>query len=597
MHGSLELAGEPVAVGHYHGMPISGAEGFLDKQLGGLLSDRLLLGVYAEEEGTAEFVRAPTGTMPPGALVLGLGPAGEVTTGKVARATTQAVLKRCLAALEEGPDPKGGARTVGLSTVLVGTNPLDGMTIAASVAAVVEGVVGAVQLLQSSPRLWAKVRIGHLEIIERYAQRAQAAHRAVKGIADLSARDAAGVDLRAGDEVTGGETAGGLPGQPQDDYNEQSWLRVDIRSMTATATLPSGYRDIEFTSMARRARADRLVQRTEVMLVNDLIARAVGEPRPDAQICNTLYELLVPDELKYELFNADNIHLLLDDDTACYPWEALAPRYTGEDKPLALRTGLLRQFAEPETRLARFRVRRASGRHVLVIGNPPAGKHGRDLPGATAEAQQVAELFAAKRGEATDHEVHALVWGEDGPESTGLPPADDAQSWVHIVNALYRHEYRIIHVAAHGVFNSEDPIRSGVVIGPDDHFLTALTISQLPVVPELVFLNCCHSGRVGDLAGDEEPDRQVNLLAASVARSLMGIGVRAVVASGWAVEDAAAAQFATTFYTCAVDRGYGFGDAVRTAREAVREASDSLTWAAYQCYGDPEFRLAASSDW
>lgn len=595
VHGSLEFATEPVAVGHYQGMPITGAEGFLDRQLGGLLADRLLLGVYAEQEGTAVLVGPIPGSKPPGGLILGLGPAGEATTGKVTRAMTEAVLKRSLAAAEEDSYHAPGARTVGVSSVLVGTNPIDGMTIAASMAALIEGVLGAIRLLRANPRVWAKVRIDTLEIVERYAERATAAARAVKAIADLDAPHGTEVVLRAPEEVTGGEELAGLPGQPQDDYNEQVWLRLDIRSAVATPGLPAGYRDIEFTSMARRARADRLTQRTEVALVNDLIARAISSARPDPQICNTLYELLVPHELKYELFNADNVHLLLDQDTACYPWEALAPRYTGGHTPLASRMGLLRQFAEPETRLARFGVRRATGRHVLVIGNPPAGRHGRDLPGAAAEAQQVVDFFATKEGEVSEHSVHALIWGEDGPEVTGLPPVEDAQSWVHIVNALYRQEYRIVHVAAHGVFNSQDPIRSGVVIGPGDQFLTALTIKQLTVVPELVFLNCCYSGGIGDLAATG--GSKANLLAASVARSLMGIGVRAVIAAGWAVEDEPAALFATTFYERAVGEGSGFADAVRTAREAARQASTSLTWAAYQCYGDPEFRLQASSDW
>jgi hypothetical protein len=619
VHGSLEFAAEPVAVGHYQGMPLTGAEGFLNDRLRGLLGDRLLLGMYAEQEGSAVLVGPLPDVKPPGALVLGLGPAGEVTTSEVTRAMTQAALLRALVAAEEVPDGASGPATVGMSTVLVGTNPLDGMTISASAAALVEGMVVAIQLLRSTPRLWSKVRLGSLEIIERYEQRAHAAHRAVTSLAGLQAPQGTEVDVRVGgaaanplqdaevtvqvaEAVSGGPALGGQPGQPQEDYNDQAWMRVDIRSLDPPPGAPAGCRYIEFTSMGRRARADRLVQQIETSLVNDLIARAIGQARPDPQICNTLYELLVPGELKYELLNADNLHLLLDHDTSCYPWEALAPRYKGGNKPLALRTGVLRQFAEPETRMARFGVRPASGRHVLVIGNPPAGKHGADLPGAAAEARQVAELFASSAGRATgtiQHNVHALIWAEDGPESTNLPEVNDAQSWLHIVNALYRHEYRIIHIAAHGMYNPAEPLRSGVVIGPQDQFLTALTVSQLPVVPELVFLNCCHSGRMGDATSSPgpDPDRKANLLAASVARSLMGVGVRAVVASGWAVDDDAAALFATTFYRGVVEEGRAFGEAVRTTRDLVRRESDSLTWAAYQCYGDPEFRLQASADW
>lgn len=622
VHGSLEFAAEPVAVGHYQGMPLTGAEGFLNARLRGLLGDRLLLGVYAEQEGSAVLVGPLPEVRPPGALILGLGPAGEVTAAEVTRAMTQAALLRALAAAEEVQDDASGPMTVGISTVLVGTNPLDGMTISASAAALIEGVVVAMQLLRSTPRLWSKVRIGSLEIIERYEQRAHAAHRAITSLASLQApkgtevdvqlADAAGqaprarldadVAVQVADQVTGGEALGGLPGQPQEDYNDQAWLRVDIRGLEPPPGAPAGCRYIEFTSMGRRARADRMVQQIESSLVNDLIARAIGQAKPDEQICNTLYELLVPGELKFELLNADNLHLLLDHDTSGFPWEALAPRYKGGNKPLASRTGVLRQFAEPETRMARFGVRPASGRHVLVIGNPPAGKHGADLPGASAEAQHVARFFAAAPpdgSEAMDHTVHALIWDEEIPEATNLPDVNDAQSWLHIVNALYRHEYRIIHIAAHGMYNSAEPLRSGVVIGPQEQFLTALTVSQLPVVPELVFLNCCHSGRMGDLAGSPgpDPDRKANLLAASVARSLMDVGVRAVIASGWAVDDDAAALFATTFYELAVHQGRAFGEAVRQTRDLVRQTSDSLTWAAYQCYGDPEFRLQAPAGW
>lgn len=615
VHGSLEHASEPVAVGHYQGMPLTGAEGVVNKQMQGLLADRLLLGMYAEQEGSAILVGPLPGTKPPGVLILGLGPAGEVTTGDLSRAMTQAALLRALSAAEQvgptGPAPT----TVGVSTVLVGTNPLDGMTISASATALIEGVVTAIQLLRSTPRLAAKVRIGSLEIIERYQQRAEAAQRAVSGLATLPAppgtevdvqvagaggppRRDAGVRVQVAEAVAPGE--GGEPGQPQEDYSNQSWMRVDIRRVEPPEPM-AGCAYIEFTSMGRKARADRLVQRIEVSLVRDLIARAIGDAQPDKQTCNTLYELLVPPELKYELLNTDNLHLLVDEHTAEYPWEALAPQYTGGNKPLALRTGVLRQFAERETRMARFRVRPASGRHVLVIGNPPAGKHFADLAGAALEAQKVVEFFNVPSDEAPEasrHEVHALIWGEDGPESNNLPEVNDAQSWLHIVNALYRHEYRIIHIAAHGKYQPDEPVRSGVVIGPQDQFLTALTVRQLPVVPELVFLNCCHIGRMGDQTASSDPDRQANILAASVARNLMDVGVRAVIAAGWAVEDEAAALFATTFYTHAVELGCGFGEAVRKTRELVRTTKpDSMTWAAYQCYGDPEFRLSASAAW
>jgi hypothetical protein len=232
---------------------------------------------------------------------------------------------------------------------------------------------------------------------------------------------------------------------------------------------------------------------------------------------------------------------------------------------------------------------------VLVIANPPAGDVGPDLPGAAVEGRRVASILAKHRRDHPPYDVHALIWDEGGPQADGLPSAEAGLPWSHIVNALYRHEYRIIHIAAHGAFNPDDPSHSGILIGPNK-FLTATTINSMPVIPELVFLNCCHSGRVATLGAtglQGVHSASANRLAASVARSLLLIGVRAVVAAGWAVDDGDAEAFATTFYSRLLDDGVTFGEAVTSARRA---ATRTNTWAAYQCYGDPGFRLRSPAE-
>jgi hypothetical protein len=85
-------------------------------------------------------------------------------------------------------------------------------------------------------------------------------------------------------------------------------------------------------------------------------------------------------------------------------------------------------------------------------------------------------------------------------------------------------------------------------------------------------------------------------LAANIATEFIRMGVRAVVAAGWAVDDAAAATFSTIFYDEML-KGQGFGEAVQLARCAAFERHPgSNTWGAYQCYGDPEYRLVISAD-
>jgi len=100
-----------------------------------------------------------------------------------------------------------------------------------------------------------------------------------------------------------------------------------------------------------------------------------------------------------------------------------------------------------------------------------------------------------------------------------------------------------------------------------------------------VFFNCCHLGHIDDAPRAE--------LAASVAKTVMKDGVRAVVAAGWAVDDDDAKAFATTLYECLCD-GASYGDAVRQARKKIYpdDGPTSSTWGAYQCYGEPGWRLA-----
>ncbi|MFO0870012.1 MAG: tetratricopeptide repeat-containing protein, partial [Pirellulales bacterium] len=64
------------------------------------------------------------------------------------------------------------------------------------------------------------------------------------------------------------------------------------------------------------------------------------------------------------------------------------------------------------------------------------------------------------------------------------------------------------------------------------------------------------------------------------------------VAAGWAVRDDAAAKFAEVFYARMLE-GSTFSDALVDARgQTHSHFRDCNTWAAYQAYGDPDFRLS-----
>jgi tetratricopeptide (TPR) repeat protein len=154
-----------------------------------------------------------------------------------------------------------------------------------------------------------------------------------------------------------------------------------------------------------------------------------------------------------------------------------------------------------------------------------------------------------------------------------------------------RRGWKVLHLAAHGAvdFATYDGPVTGMVLG-EGLFLTPATIRQLPVVPEVVFLNCCHLGRM-DASAEQRAGARYPELAANLATAFIRLGSRAVVAAGWAVDDMAARIFAEKVFEGLLG-GEPFGTAVHVARKAVYEQHPTTnTWGAYQCYGDPAYRL------
>ena len=329
---------------------------------------------------------------------------------------------------------------------------------------------------------------------------------------------------------------------------------------------------------------------TQRVLVDELVNTAVKTTDHSPELSRTLFELLLPTDLKSAAPNEDNLVLLLDEESARYPWELLEDHSTvagkREPEPLVIKHGLLRQLAVSDERPA---PQPNASRSVLIVWDPlgpyPA------LPGARTEAIAVRDEFKRASFEAVC--------------------SAERLSGREVVEQLYARPYRVLHLAAHGVYRfpapiqaqarkdskAETPLVTGVVMGKD-MFLTALEVRQMRQVPELVFLNCCHLGRIEERinAADARHREAFHLIASSLALEFIRMGVRAVIAAGWAVDDAVATLFARTFYEKMLG-GVTFGEAVKQARRtAYRDQEQCNTWGAYQCYGDPDYRLVSESE-
>ena len=596
LHGSLEHVEQPLLVGHVQGTPMTGAEQRLDECFDGRLSRRRMLRRYPGLLREAAIVPNVAGATPPSAVIVGLGVTGSLTASRLIDTLIAGMLDLAMAEVDvavgelaQRPIRAGKEvepRPISVASVLIGSSTAAGLTVESCVRAMVAAMLAAEARLAETPVVLADgsqrrashiVRFHHLRIIERYADR-------VDIIAGVLARlrvehsqpglDDVPLEFRPRPEVIEGSSPGSAPVD-----SDETWRRLEVRITSAA----EGEAALEYTSMGRLARAEKITKHFNPNVVDPLLQGSIDKS-DDAQIASSLFELLLPTELKGELGSGENLHLLVDETSAYIPWELLAPRAKGYQAqlPIALRSGALRQFTET-TRL-RARPRVASGNSALVIGNPPPPPGFAPLPGAAAEASRAASILE-QQGYATT----AMIWDAQGRPLvpiTGDDTAGNRDGGTGVIHRLLNGDWRIVHIAAHGQL-TDSPNTSGVVLS-DGVFLTTDVFESLSIVPDLVFLNACHLGGIGrSLVG-------MNRVAASVARTLMQIGVRAVVVAGWAVNDLAASMFAEELYRSMLADGADFGSAVTGARRLIHDAlPTTMTWGAYQCYGDPGFRMSS----
>ncbi|MDO9316407.1 MAG: CHAT domain-containing protein [Burkholderiaceae bacterium] len=613
VNGDLKFVRHPLMLGHYNSSHLTGTEAVVDRLIGGTMSESLALRQYPDLPGTHQFFAnsgAHNGNplqlpRPECVVVTGLGGEGNLRPSELAYTVQMGALALAQRIFEQ---PSDGITTCELAATLIGSGGA-GISAGQAAQAIVQGVRDAdVALGELNARLDARSgadrrrwpRIGHVHLIELYLDRASEAWRALYAQAQASpGRYRLSDTIQSGIGAMRRPLEGGYRGTGND------YIRATV------ALRPTGEAVIEYTvDTKKRARTERLEQPVQERLLRDLVAQASSDSNQDARIGRTLFNLLVPLELEPFLGGTTEMLLQVDRATSGIPWELLdtdtdaqgpGARPRESSIPWAIRAKLIRTLTTVAYR--RGVVDARPDAHMLVIGEPQcdAAKY-PPLPGARAEARAVHDLLL-KQGGVLDGQVVGL-FGADADS-----PGPGART---IINELMSRNWRIVHIAGHGeapedvdadswdaeANSTSEAARSrlknarGVVLSKGT-FLGPCEIRSMRIVPELVFVNCCHlaarsPGQVMDVESHFDRAR----FASGVAEALIEIGVRCVVAAGWAVEDEPALKFATGFYG-ALLRGARFIDAVAQARLAAY-APDSNTWAAYQCYGDPDWQLKSA---
>lgn len=189
------------------------------------------------------------------------------------------------------------------------------------------------------------------------------------------------------------------------------------------------------------------------------------------------------------------------------------------------------------------------------------------LPGTRREAASIAALVPEPmRKQALDFEASRATLLDPGIE-----------------------QYRILHVATHGLLNTTHAELSGVVLSmvdqkgkPQDGFLRLHEIYNLKLSADLVVLSACQTGLGKDIRGEG---------LVGLTRGFMYAGTPRVVASLWKVDDRATAELMKRFYAAML----GGGDAMRPAA-ALRAAQTAMArqkgfaspyyWAAFALQGE-----------
>lgn len=572
VHGDVQRGEHPVLVGHYHNDSIVATEQQLDLQLGGRLSQRHRLGVYPGVIDS-NLVLLDLNAKPTGAIVVGLGRVGKLSPRELSRTITSGLTAFAMEASDRGfQEPP-----FTITTVLVGSGE-SGLPLPTCVSSILEGVKEANAVLRHVDAR-QELRFSQIDLMELHLD------RAVQVSKYLEQRKNADGDREF--DFSNWRVSDGDGGWRRVTYGQDKdwWMRLHI-------TMDERGRQLRFVSHTDRARAESFPLNIQPQAL-DAFLKTTRDSAADAELGHTLFELLFPNQIKQEFPQGRNFVLVVDKESAQYPWELLQDTGDEHGKPLSVRSGLIRQM---DTENFRETVNTTPDQRILVVGDPDVNDERFDkLEWAERESQNVRQQF-----ELAGYEVEESI----------------RKDFRNVFGKLYSKPYQVLHLAGHGVYEfaiedrhslrtdcsqEECPVRdrgkrlvTGMVLG-GDVFLTADEVRQMQTVPELVFINCCSLGREHGAARrhDDPSNQNLHQLAANLGTALIEMGAKAVIAAGWEISDADADKFANDFYKQML-QGQQFGEAVKAARTSVWDGGQTgNTWGAYQCYGDPHFKLVS----
>ena len=551
-HGDLSYATFHVMAGHFKNDAILYAEKAIDSNLNSILKYKQSIGSYPGDIGTNEIIDSDTPFFK-GTIIVGLGEPGKLTSFSLAKTIetgiTDYLLRLC--SLKKCPD------NIGVSTLLIGSG-YGRLSVQNSTIAIVEGITKANKNIASIMGN-SQCRVSNLEFIEQDESNAINCLFAARKM-EKDKNEIHNIVLQKSTikKLFGSKKRFNL--ENENDW----WNRITIKSQEVNIN-GKKLKRLNYNSTTAEAREEENELFSSTTLIDTFIKDISVDNKWSKERAQTLFELLIPNDFKDQLKRKGSISWVLDKESAAYPWELLQDS-SANAKPLCVDAGMIRQLI---TKNYRLQINRSTVEKALIVADPVLNSTTlNQLKGAVLEGNAVESVMNTK-----NYDCKSLI----------------NQSATEIILALFAESYKIIHLAGHGIYDPENPERTGMVIG-NEIFLTPSHIKQMSNVPDFVFVNCCHLGKIE--AVDDQLYQQRYQLAANIGTQLIEIGVKAVIVAGWQVEDNASEKFANQFYN-ELFEGASFGNAVKKARASIYRDNDTNnnTWGAYQCYGDPYYKL------
>jgi len=164
-----------------------------------------------------------------------------------------------------------------------------------------------------------------------------------------------------------------------------------------------------------------------------------------------------------------------------------------------------------------------------------------ELPGSEIEVNRINELFLAKS------QKSEILLKQAALESA--------------LKLKKLGDYRILHIATHGVVNPEYPELSGILLYPEkqlaDGILYSGEIYNMQLNADLTVLSACETG-VGKVSKSEG--------IIGLSRALLYAGSRNVIVSFWKVSDSSTSDLMVDLYDNILNKNMTYADALHAAK-------------------------------